>query len=153
MHEITHSMDTHAFPDKSDPPFSEHVEWTGEYAKDTHSVTDYARVSWEEDMAESAMVALYDKIVPNGFGGLASNWKQVFHQYATYEYYFKDIIQPGGTCEKRFDNSPPVPKSDNKLTAELGTKPEYKFKTDSNITQIATDVPFKVWYNYDTRDF
>jgi len=36
------------------------------------------------------------------------SWSTIFHQYTTAQHYLGNQIIPGGTCEKRLANSPPV---------------------------------------------
>lgn len=89
-----------------------------------------------EDFAETGMVGVYDKVVPGGFGGINSNWNQIFHQYATYQGYLGDTILPGGTCNKRFPNTAPVQKGARKMSAQdADERPDTEFKSD-NITLI-----------------
>lgn len=135
LHELSHSLDWHALP-KYSSPFSGTSNWQNEYAKDSHTPTGYGRTNWMEDFAETGMVGVYDKVVPGGFGGINSNWNQIFHQYATYQGYLGNTILPGGTCDKRFPNTAPVQKGARKMSAQdIDEKPDTEFKSN-NITLI-----------------
>lgn len=106
LHEIAHSMDWNA---KTEKPFSKSGTWQNAYAKDTHTVTDYARNSWAEDFAESGVVAFYNHNIERGIGKIVSNWRQFGNQKATFEDNFKSYMEPGGTCGKRIPNTSKVP--------------------------------------------
>ncbi|TQV92290.1 hypothetical protein V2A60_006978 [Cordyceps javanica] len=134
LHEISHSLDWHALP-QYPSPFSSSGEWQSNYAQDSNTPTGYGRTNWLEDFAETGKVGVFDKVVPGGFGSIAGNWNQIFHQYATYQGYLGDTILPGGTCDKRFPNSETVPKNDNSKRADLGEKPDNTIKSE-NITLI-----------------
>lgn len=145
-HEISHSIDFNAFP-QFKSPFSHNPEWTAEYAKDTHTVNGYGRTNWLEDFAATGRVAFYDTVVPGGFRDVAPNWQQISHQFQTYEKYCKDIITPGGTCGKRFPNSPKVSKSGTNLEpVEHDVFP----RAEHNITNIVAPPEYEeiVMYNF-----
>ncbi|KAK2592709.1 hypothetical protein QQS21_009584 [Conoideocrella luteorostrata] len=134
IHETSHSLDWHAMPQYSQP-FSDTNVWQENYNQDSNTPTDYGRTNWMEDFAETGMVAVYDKVVPGGFGSIAANWNQILHQYATLQGYLGDTIIPGGSCTKRFANSAPVQKNATRKSLELGPKPDTNIKSP-NITII-----------------
>jgi hypothetical protein len=55
-----------------------------------------------ENFAQEVIVALFDKVVPNGLGSVSPNWNSIFHQYATVQSKLGDILIPGGTCNRKF---------------------------------------------------
>lgn len=133
LHEMSHSLDWHALPQYTSP-FSSGNEWQSNYDQDSNTPTGYGRTNWMEDFAETGKIGVFDKVVPGGFGTIASNWNQIFHQYATYQGYLGDIIIPGGTCDKRFPNSETVPI--NGKRSEMSEKPDNTIKS-SNITLLS----------------
>lgn len=134
IHEMSHSLDWHALPGYPSP-FSSSNEWQSNYAQDSNTPTGYGRTNFMEDFAETGMVGVFDKVVPGGFGSIAGNWGQIFHQYATYQGYLGDTILPGGTCDKRFSNAETVPMGGRKRDEKIGAKPDNTIKS-SNITII-----------------
>jgi hypothetical protein len=129
---MSHSLDWHARTDRASP-FSSTGDWQNEYAKDSHTVTGYGRTNWMENFAEAGKIGVFDKVVPGGFGSIAGNWGQVFHQYATFQGYYDQWIHPGGTCAKRFANSETVPKGNARM--DTASKPDYSIDA-SNVTII-----------------
>lgn len=144
-HEISHSIDFNAFPQYGSP-FSKTPLWTDEYAKDTNTPKAYGRKNWLEDFAVTARVAFYDVNVPGGFAKIADNWQQIYHQYSTYEKYVGDIVKPGGTCGKRFPDSPKVKKDGSSRKRAIEAR-----KTHGSIETIMTPPEYEsmVMYNYD----
>ena len=132
LHEMSHSLDWHGRTDRASP-FSSTGDWQNEYSKDSNTVTGYGRTNWMENFAEAGKIGVFDKVVPGGFGSVAGNWGQVFHQYATYQGWYDEFIHPGGTCAKRFGNSETVPKNGAKMAAS--SKPDNSFKS-GNVTII-----------------
>ncbi|KAK2612275.1 hypothetical protein QQS21_001701 [Conoideocrella luteorostrata] len=134
IHETSHSLDWHALPQYSQP-FSGTNVWQDNYNQDSNTPTGYGRTNWMEDFAETGMVGVFDKVVPGGFGTLASNWNQIFHQYATYQGYLGDVILPGGSCRNGFANTAPVRKDSGLSSQEVGLKPDVKIMSP-NVTII-----------------
>lgn len=143
-HEISHSIDFNAFPQYGSP-FSKTARWTDEYAKDTHTPNGYGRTNWLEDWAVTARVAFYDTNVPGGFAKIADNWQQIYHQYSTYEKYVGDIIKPGGTCGKRFEDSPKVKKDGSSAKRALKNR-----EANEHIETLRAPAEYEsiVRYNY-----
>ncbi|KAK3318838.1 hypothetical protein B0H66DRAFT_251066 [Apodospora peruviana] len=139
VHEVSHSLDWHALTQYGSP-FSNTAIWRDNFNADKASVTDYSRTNWMENFAEVGKVGVYDKVVPGGIGPIQPAWRDVFHQYATYQGYLGDNILPGGSCRNRFGNSPPVKMSNSAkmMTRALGPKPDVSFK-NSNLTIIEID--------------
>lgn len=144
LHEMSHSLDWHALPQYSSP-FSGNSNWQDEYNKDSNTPTGYGRTNWMEDFAETGPVAIYDKVVPSGFGGLAGNWNQVFHQYATYQGYLGDTILLGGSCDKRFANSETVPKGGSRRR-DIGAKPDTSFSSNVTIIEQKPELAGQIAY-------
>ncbi|KAM7199793.1 hypothetical protein V8F20_005663 [Naviculisporaceae sp. PSN 640] len=142
VHEVSHSMDWHALRQYGSP-FSSTKIWQDNFWADKASVSDYSKTNWVEHFAEVGIIGVYDKLVPGGIGTIQPNWRDIFHQYATYQGYLGDNILPGGTCRNRFANSAPVTKSGRKMiraeAAALGDMPVVEFKEGSNITIIEVD--------------
>lgn len=147
-HEISHSIDFNAFPQYGSP-FSKTHYWTDEYAKDTNTPKAYGKKNWLEDFAVTARVAFYDLNVPGGFAKIASNWKQVYHQYSTYEKYVGDIAKPGGTCTKRITDSPKVRKDSGRVARHMQRR-----AAASGVETIVVPVEYEdiVIYNYEEED-
>ncbi|KAI1204870.1 uncharacterized protein F4807DRAFT_454352 [Annulohypoxylon truncatum] len=111
-HEMSHSIDAHIEVPGVTPSgkggLSSSKRWAEQYALDNATVSDYARTLWAENLAETGIIALYNIVVPNGVANLQHNSpRQVFHQYATYTTYYRDIITPGKnqTCKQRVPDS------------------------------------------------
>lgn len=77
IHEISHSLDGHARRDVAPNGFSQSNIWKDNYNQDSAVVSAYARTSWAENFAETAIIAVYDKVVPGGIGGIQPNWNAV----------------------------------------------------------------------------
>ncbi|KAM0346338.1 hypothetical protein ACHAPU_005769 [Fusarium lateritium] len=58
----------------------------------------------EDNFAEQVVIALFDKVVPNGLPGISPNWNSIFNQYSTVQSKLGDILIPGGTCDRKFAN-------------------------------------------------
>ncbi|KAL7940949.1 hypothetical protein V8C42DRAFT_200998 [Trichoderma barbatum] len=135
IHEIGHSLDSHAFDPSFGVPFSTGNVWTSNYNQDSAVPDPYAQTSQQENFAQHVVISVFDKVVPGGIGTIQSNWGAIFHQYATLEGFIGDTIIPGGTCKNRLTDSIPVTKSNSaKLRRGLGPKP--KVSLDPKIKEI-----------------
>lgn len=77
-----------------------HVDSCQPHGQDCKIVIDQA-----ENLAQETVIALFDKVVPGGFGTVESNWKAIFHQHATAQAALGDNITPSGRCRNRFPNA------------------------------------------------
>lgn len=131
IHEIGHSLDSHAFDASYGVPFSNSNVWISNYNQDSAVTDSYAQSSQQENFAQETVVSVYDKNVPGGIGNIQPNWQAIFHQYATLEGYIGDTIIPGGTCVNRLTDSQPVTMSNSaKLRRALGPKPTVSLSPD-----------------------
>ncbi|KAL7917761.1 hypothetical protein ACQKWADRAFT_305971 [Trichoderma austrokoningii] len=131
IHEIGHSLDSHAFNPSYGVPFSTSNIWISNYNLDSAVTDDYAQTSQQENFAQETVVSVYDKVVPGGIGRIQPNWKAIFHQYATLQGYIGDTIIPGGTCVNRLTDSQPVPMGNSaKFRRNLGPKPKVSLSPD-----------------------
>lgn len=133
LHEVSHSMDWHAVPGHGDT-FSSSSIWSDAYNRDSRTPTDYGRTNWMEDFAEAGKCGVADANLKGGFGSITYYWSTIQNQYKTYEQYFGSFIKPGGTCPRRFANSPTVPTNGNSKRTE-SAKPEEP-ATNSSIAII-----------------
>ncbi|KAH8901448.1 hypothetical protein GQ53DRAFT_775997 [Thozetella sp. PMI_491] len=117
-HEISHNLDKRALNQflEGHSRFSETGIWRDNINADAVVVTPYAATSWIENYAATGVIGVYDKLVPGGIGPIQPNWSQIFHGYATYQAFLGDTIIPGGTCNVKLDNSPPVWMYDSSMT-------------------------------------
>ncbi|CAJ2504385.1 Uu.00g117790.m01.CDS01 [Anthostomella pinea] len=101
--------------------------WRDAYNANAAVITGYGRTKWAEDLAEAGAVALYDVVVPGGAAGINPNFTQVFHQVATYQTYYRDLITAGvkKTCTFRMNNSDAEPLHKNVKT--LMPDPQFLF--------------------------
>lgn len=110
IHEFSHILDMKARRDLlgGADVLSNTNLWKDKYYRDANTVTLYARTSFQEDFAESGMIGIYDKSVPGGFPSLTApeQWRNVYNQYATWNYYFDQFGHYGGSCEHRAQDSP-----------------------------------------------
>ncbi|KAI1460157.1 hypothetical protein F4805DRAFT_17353 [Annulohypoxylon moriforme] len=111
-HEMSHSIDAHVQIPGITPPgkggLSQSQRWAEQYALDNATVSPYARTMWRENLAETGIIALYNIVVPNGVANLRQNSpSEIFHQYATYTTYYRDIITPkkDQRCTRRVPDS------------------------------------------------
>ncbi|KAI1337151.1 hypothetical protein F5Y15DRAFT_418210 [Xylariaceae sp. FL0016] len=111
VHEVTHSVDAFAHLPVAPDGLSTSQVWRDNYSQDRATISDYGRANWFENLAETAAPALYNLIVPGGLKPVQPNFTQVFHQYATFQTYYRDIMTPGSKtmCTYRQNNSAPVP--------------------------------------------
>jgi hypothetical protein len=131
VHEIGHSLDSHAFDPSYGAPFSNSKVWIDNYNKDSAVTDSYAQVSQQENFAQETVVSLYDKVVPGGIGTIQPNWQAIFHQYATLQGYIGDVIIPGGRCTHRLANSEPVLKGNSaKFRLARESKPDVSLSSD-----------------------
>ncbi|KAL6899960.1 hypothetical protein GGI43DRAFT_405924 [Trichoderma evansii] len=131
LHEIGHSLDSHAFDPSYGVPFSTGNVWVSNYNLDSAVTDSYAQSSQQENFAQETVVSVYDKVVPGGIGTIQPNWQAIFHQYATLEGYIGDTIIPGGTCVNRLTDSQPVPMGDSaKFRRTMGPKPTVSLSPD-----------------------
>ncbi|KAI1392505.1 uncharacterized protein F4822DRAFT_131340 [Hypoxylon trugodes] len=138
-HEMSHSLDSHVpVPGvtlEGHGGLSISQRWADQFRMDTATVSDYARSAWQENLAENGPIALYNIVVPGGIFSLESNATQVFHQFATYTTYYRDIITPGGkkNCTGRLPDSPLVKSG---LGSPGFIRPEGEDVFKANITRI-----------------
>ncbi|KAI2472217.1 hypothetical protein F4781DRAFT_438438 [Annulohypoxylon bovei var. microspora] len=110
-HEISHSLDSHVAIPNVTPPgkggLSTSKRWAEQYGLDNATVSDYARTMWPENLAETGIIALYNIVVPNGVANLKNDPHRVFHQFATYTTYYRDIMTPRNkpSCTHRLPDS------------------------------------------------
>ncbi|KAL9570481.1 hypothetical protein ACKAV7_005369 [Fusarium commune] len=112
IYEAGHAIDRNIGPSKDD--YSKSSAWLDEYEKDGFICDDYAKINHAENFSQEVIVSLFDKVVPNGLGGVSPNWNNIFHQYSTVQAMLGDILTPGGTCQRRF--------ADDTILKEQGDK-------------------------------
>lgn len=142
IHEISHSLDWHARPDKNGTKaISLLPDWQTQYKLDSRSATGYARTNWAENFADVGMVAVHDTLVPGGFKAIApKNWNAISHQVAEYKKYIRYIDSPKGPdqCSSmRIKNTPLVVKDNSKVDCSCAMGADYNAKTkDAKIKDI-----------------
>lgn len=94
--------------------YSKSEEWQRSEKQDDAVVTHYARHTWTEHFAETAVAAMYNVLVPNGLAKLHPNATQVHHQVELWEKMFGHAATPGGRCTGRHAHSRIVWKEDRK---------------------------------------
>ncbi|RDB21939.1 Conidiation-specific protein 13 [Hypsizygus marmoreus] len=126
IHESTHILDAYAIP-VNGVPYSHTQTWLDTINQDPKVPDNYANSNSAEDFAQVANVALFDKLVPNGFGSVEPNWNQIFHQYATAQWVMGDRLFQGGTCTRRWPDSNIISmtKVANVAAGKIGAKPAY----------------------------
>ncbi|KAI1104033.1 hypothetical protein F4804DRAFT_352504 [Jackrogersella minutella] len=128
-HEISHSLDSHVEAPHVTKPgqggLSISLYWAQQFILDDATISEYARTQWSENLAETGIIALYNMVVPGGVFNLKTDPRHVFHQFATYQTYYGDLITPGSKmkCNMRLPdskvvvwndtNSAPVPAEDH----------------------------------------
>lgn len=131
LHEIGHSLDSHAFDASYGVPFSNGSVWISNYNLDSAVTDSYAQTSQQENFAQEGVVSVYDKVVPGGIGTIQPNWNAIYHQYTTLEGYIGDTILPGGTCTHRLADSQPVSMGNSaKFRRSMGPKPTVSLSPD-----------------------
>ncbi|KAI3327337.1 hypothetical protein HD806DRAFT_550857 [Xylariaceae sp. AK1471] len=142
IHEISHSLDASALTHDlgNDKDFSTGHLWQDEYFKDEHSISDYGMTSWQEDLADSGVIAMYDLVVPGGIHQVQPNWTQIQHQYTTFQKNFADFIKPNSKCEctHRLNNSEPIATRKEAMAGRLGSPPDVSFRSNIKIIESAT---------------
>ncbi|OTB07413.1 hypothetical protein M426DRAFT_8786 [Hypoxylon sp. CI-4A] len=110
-HEMSHSLDSHVPVPGVTPDgqggLSISQEWASQFGQDRATVSEYARTKWSENLAETGIVALYNTVVPTGTFSLPNDPRLIFHQYATYQMHYGDIITPKSksNCTQRLPSS------------------------------------------------
>ncbi|KAI9775075.1 MAG: hypothetical protein M1839_001467 [Geoglossum umbratile] len=146
VHETGHSLDSHAYDPKV-TPFHDSAPWLEAFNEDSSVSDDYARTNQAENVAQETVISLFDKVVPGGIGTIQPNWRAIFHQYATLQFYLGKTLLPGGTCSNRLGNSPPVPKSASvEDSARLPTSPKPDVSL-SNAVAVIPPTPMSAQYN------
>lgn len=146
IHETGHSLDfLGAYPDK---PLSNSTKWLAQYSKDSHVPDSYAQTNQLEDVAQNTVVANYDLNVPGGFRAIEGNWSGISHQFHTIEVEQKKasgLLEPGGVCGKRLENSQTVPVvgSSRVMARGLGGPPDSKLSDSVDVIEPA---------EFDTRE-
>lgn len=114
IHETGHSLDLQgAYPDH---PLSKSKAWLDAFAADSKVPDGYAQSRMIEDVAQSTVVAMYDLVVPGGVGKVQKHANEIWNQYFVIQKEASaagNLLVPGGTCWRRFPNSPPVPVVDS----------------------------------------
>ncbi|KAI1779237.1 hypothetical protein F4818DRAFT_455336 [Hypoxylon cercidicola] len=153
-HEMSHSIDSHQEVPGVTPrgqgglSISEH--WHDEYSKDSATISDYARTAWPEkyvkgflllsifiwfqthfpetSLAETGIIGLFHNVVPYGVQSLAHDPASVYHQYATYQTAYRDIITPRKKkmCTARAPDSPLVHVHTGHRIKPPANHPKYK---------------------------
>ncbi|KAH7263755.1 hypothetical protein BKA59DRAFT_449949 [Fusarium tricinctum] len=136
IHEAGHAIDRNINPGSNDD-YSRSSAWLNEYNKDGFICDDYAKNNAAENFAQEVIVALFDKVVPNGLGSVSPNWNSIFHQYATVQSKLGDILIPGGTCNRKFADDTIVCMGP---AANCNSKANAKFRLKADKTQDAAIV-------------
>ena len=137
VHETAHSMDSHAIPGTS-VPFHNSSPWLEAVNQDSAICDSYAQTSQGENFAQETVVALFDKVVPGGIGSVQPGWSQIFHQYATAQFWLGNQILPGGRCEKRLTNSAPVsmgPATGHRAVVKARSAPDVSLSPDVEVIE------------------
>ncbi|RDB21832.1 Conidiation-specific protein 13 [Hypsizygus marmoreus] len=132
IHESSHILDAFAIS-VNGGRYSQTQAWLDTINQDPKVPDNYANTNSIEDFAQVANVALFDKLVPNGFGSVEPNWDQIFHQYATVEWVMGDNLFQGGTCTRRWADSTIIPMTGVAKVAagKVGPKPAYMPKSNN----------------------
>ncbi|KAI0172563.1 hypothetical protein GGR52DRAFT_591079 [Hypoxylon sp. FL1284] len=154
-HEMSHSIDSHQEVPGFTPPgqggFSDSQHWKEEYSKDSATITAYAQTSWSEKeflpslfrtsfgettvLAEVGAIALFHNVVSRGVHSLAHDPQSVFHQYATYQTAYRDLITPRKKprCTSKAQDSPLVHGgTGHQISAPPTNGTRYKIGTTAN---------------------
>lgn len=131
VHETAHSMDGHGFPDIGG--FSESQIWLDAYNNDSAVPDAYAQTSQQENFAQQTVVALYDKVVPDGIGTIQPNFEAIQNQYTAIQNYGEDLITPGGECTSRLENSAPVEVGASARMRPTGPKPDVSLSKNTKV--------------------
>ncbi|KAI4192277.1 MAG: hypothetical protein LQ350_008677 [Teloschistes chrysophthalmus] len=86
-------------------------DWDDAINADSNVPDPYSGTNMVEDVAQNTVLAVYDVVVPGGYGVLEPNWRNVYHQYGTLKQWADDsgkLLQPEGQCRWRSANSETV---------------------------------------------
>ncbi|KAB8345843.1 hypothetical protein FH972_022898 [Carpinus fangiana] len=129
LHESAHSLDLQgAITGDSATTYSSTDNWVNNYNQDPNVADNYAQSNMVENFAQETVVAIYDKAVPGGFGGVQPSYNNLFHQYATVQGDAGAKIITGGTCNRALQPSGPVSISSTaRRTTSAYERPEHTF--------------------------
>jgi hypothetical protein len=131
QHETAHAIDKEKTADNdSEGASSATSEWKNAIANDTCVPDDYANSSNAEDYAQVAVLALFDIVTPGGLASTGDKWLCLWSQIQVFTNFQGFNVHPGGTCDRRWDDSAIVPM--NSTSAGLARK-----RTASRIARIA----------------
>lgn len=136
IHETAHSVDGHGFPDIGG--FSESQIWIDAYDADSAVPDSYAQSSQAENFAQQSVVAIYDKVVPDGIGTIQPNFAAIQNQYSAIQTHGEDLIRPDGECASRLENSEPVEMGASAKMRPTTSKPDVSLR---KTTKVIKPVP------------
>ncbi|KAI1408250.1 hypothetical protein F5Y13DRAFT_194531 [Hypoxylon sp. FL1857] len=116
--EMMHSIDWHVKVltnvNTVDGPTSESSTWRDHHEKSDAVVSTFAKSTWQDNLAETGVLSLYDTVVPDGLPAIQPNWTQIFPQYSLLQAMYRGIFTPGTktNCTQRLQDSI-VPYDDN----------------------------------------
>ena len=122
IHETGHSLDL--LGAYSEHPLSSSQLWLDQYNLDSNVPDGYAQTNQVENVAQNTVVATFDENVKGGFCSVEKNCKGNEHQRDTLKSEADkaapgNILQPGGQCTHRLENSNPVPQTKNKGVSRI----------------------------------
>ncbi|KAJ0413155.1 hypothetical protein BJY00DRAFT_306519 [Aspergillus carlsbadensis] len=142
LHEAAHSLDLlGAYVDGA---LSSSQEWVSAYNADTHVADEYSRTNHIENIAQTTLVAIYDRVVPGGFSGVQPYYNNIQNQYTLIQDLGGDQIIPGGWCDRHLENSATV--------SMTGTESPSK-RSSKKARGVAHDSSFKGTYGHIVKDF
>ncbi|KAJ7577481.1 putative conidiation-specific protein [Mycena floridula] len=135
IHESSHILDQFAIPVNGDR-YSVSQAWLNTINQDPDVPDPYSNSNSIEDFAQVANIAMFDKIVPGGFGSVEPRWNQVSHQYKAVQGVMGDLLLQGGTCPRRWADSAIVPVpgsavSKFSVTLSVSNKPTFMPKNNN----------------------
>jgi len=141
IHEVAHSLDLHgAYKDK---PLSGSDRMWKAYNADPNTPNEYSKTAMVENVAEQTMIAVFNEIVPGGFGTIEPEWKKISNQYHFVQEEGKlagkgnSIFRPGSSekCTHKVPSTKPVNMNANskfrlKRLVSARNKPDITLRRD-----------------------
>lgn len=147
LHETAHCLDFLGAYKDYPINFSTSQAWMDAVGKDSKVPSVYASGSFREDLAESTLVAVFDRNVPGEIMKVKKYWQSIRSQYAIIQRQLGDKLMPGGTCSMRFidsvavrDNSTDAAKYDDDPVAYSVEDPGWGVTIRNRIWQRFRDI-------------
>ncbi|KAI0112351.1 hypothetical protein F4776DRAFT_656962 [Hypoxylon sp. NC0597] len=108
--EMMHSIDSHFSVTNitaDNGTTSESDIWKAYHDKSDAVVSNLSAFTWQDNLAETGVISLYDIVVPGSLQAIQPNWTQVFPQYALLQTLYRNILSPGTktNCTNRLEES------------------------------------------------